>query len=520
MGIAAVVAALQCPRPDLNYELRITNQEDYGMNRDMFSLRYGQTGRMEFRIVTETGTAPELRGALMVDGRAVRLVPSGAAALLVPVVPPGVYLMEVRCGGATVLYSELEVKPSPLPLGDEAGVVQWTVNADLTQALAVVEVHLHEGPQGERGAQGERGEQGPQGAQGPQGERGAPLTYADLTEEQKVELAKTAREAVEAHAGDTTAHVTAEERAAWNGKLTPEALTEEREAVVELYASAGEKRLFMGNYVVISGARVPGGELLRVLSTATPSNIMPDGSAVGTQVLVLEQRESAGSPWREVGRSAVQVGEEELAGVTQPGPVWEFTGCELIEGQDLRIRYENEAGAVVPCFIYSFSVDDEVCCVYDNSTSSEQPGYLPSARFYLTQNVSKYATTGELNKHTADTVAHVTAEERAAWNAAGGGMKAIQTRMDASEETYINEDGYPLAKYGEVYIPESAPTGWYCVGTMLPDVAFGWVEHKQGERTLVWRPLLAQLSTTVYAPLEVIMTVPGWYTAEVPMICV
>ena len=123
----------------------------------MFSLRYGQTGRMEFRIVTETGTAPELRGALMVDGRAVRLEPSGAAALLVPVVPPGVYLMEVRCGGATVLYSELEVKPSPLPPGDEAGVVQWTVNADLTQALAVVEVHLHEGPQGEQGIQGVQG---------------------------------------------------------------------------------------------------------------------------------------------------------------------------------------------------------------------------------------------------------------------------------------------------------------------------------------------------------------------------
>lgn len=471
------------------------------MNRDMFSLRYGQTGRMEFRIVTETGTAPELRGALMVDGRAVRLVPSGAAALLVPVVPPGVYLMEVRCGGATVLYSELEVKPSPLPPGDEAGVVQWTVNADLTQPLAVVEVHLHEGPQGERGAQGERGEQGPQGEkgergeQGPQGEKGDAFKFSDLTEEQRAELAQPALDALDA-------------------------LTEERETVVELYASAGEKRFFAGNYVVISGARVPGGELLRVVSTAMPSNIMPDGSAAGTQLLVLEQRESAGAAWREVGRSVAKVGEEELAEVPQPVPVWEFTGCELIEGQDLRIRSENEAGAVVPCFIYSFSVDDEGCCVYDNSTSSEQPGYLASARFYLIQNVSKYATAGDLDKHTADTVAHVTAEERAAWNAAGGGMKAIQTRMYASEETYINDDGYPLAKYGEVYIPESAPTGWYCVGTMLPDVAFGWVEHKQGERTLVWRPLIAQLSTTVYAPLEAIMTVPGWYTAEVPMTCV
>ena len=516
MGIAAVVAALQCPRPDLNYELRITNQEDNDMNRDMFSLRYGQTGRMEFRIVTETGTAPELRGALMVDGRAVRLVPSGAAALLVPVVPPGVYLMEVRCGGATVLYSELEVKPSPLPPGDEAGVVQWTVNADLTQPLAVVEVHLHEGPQGERGAQGERGEQGPQGEKG---ERGAPLTYADLTEEQKVELAKSAREAVEAHEGDTTAHVTAEERAAWNGKLTPEALTEERETEVELSVPDGEARFFAGNYAVIDGARVPGGSLLRWVSAAQPSNSMPDGTASGTPVLVLEQRESVDAAWREVGRSAVKEGEERLADVPQPVPVWEFTECELVEGQDLRIRSENEVGAAVPCFIYSLSVADEGCCVYDNSTSSEEPGFLVPTRFYLTQVVERYANAGELDSHTADTVAHVTAEERAAWNAAGGGIKAIYTIMYAGEETYINEDGYPLAKYGEVYIPESAPTGWYCVGIPLLDVAFDWVEHKQGERTLVWRPLIAQLSTTKYAPLEVISPVPGLYTAETPKTC-
>ena len=125
-----------------------------------------------------------------------------------------------------------------------------------------------------------------------------------------------------------------------------------------------------------------------------------------------------------------------------------------------------------------------------------------------------------ISEHTGNSDIHVTAEEKQAWNAAGGGMKAIQTRMCASEETYINEDGYPLAKYGEVYIPESAPTGWYCVGTNLPDVAFNWVEHKQGERTLVWRPLIEQLSTIMYAPLEAIMTVPGWYTAEAPMVCV
>lgn len=475
------------------------------MNRDMFSLRYGQTGRMEFRIVTETGTAPELRGALMVDGRAVRLVPSGAAALLVPVVPPGVYLMEVRCGGATVLYSELEVKPSPLPLGDEAGVVQWTVNADLTQPLAVVEVHLHEGPQGERGAQGERGEQGPQGEKG---ERGAPLTYADLTEEQKVELAKSAREEVEAHAGDTTVHVTAEEKAAWNGKLTPEALTEERETEVELSVPDGEKYFCLGRYAVIDGARVPGGELLRFLCGFVPA------SETGAE-LVLEQRESEGAEWREVGRSTVILERVEFAGITNVNgaPIWEFTGCKLTAGQDLRMRYPS-----MNAFIYTHLLPEEGYYV-DSVADGEMHGFLVPTRFYLTQVVERYALAEDLTNHAADTVAHVTAEERAAWNAAGGGIKAIYTIMYAGEETYINEDGYPLAKYGEVYIPESAPTGWYCVGIPLLDVAFDWVEHKQGERTLVWRPLIAQLSTTKYAPLEVISPVPGLYTAETPKTC-
>lgn len=472
------------------------------MNRDMFSLRYGQTGRMEFRIVTENGTAPELRGALMVDGRAVRLVPSGAAALLVPVVPPGVYLLEVRCGGATVLYSELEVKPSPLPLGDEAGVVQWTVNADLTQALAVVEVHLHEGPQGERGAQGERGEQGPQGEKG---ERGAPLTYADLTEEQKVELAKTAREAVEAHAGDTTVHVTAEEKAAWNGKLTPEALTDEKESVDVV---AGTERKFcLGNYAVLAGAVVPGGTLKRLVVAIN-----------GQGALRLEQRESADTAWRVVAQTAEKLEEMETVN-GQNIPVWVFDGCELTAGQDLRISIVNEAGEQQACLIYSSGITTDSSCVYDNNAGGEQQGWAVLARFYVPQKVAKYATAGDLDKHTADTVAHVTAEERAAWNAAGGGIKAIYTIMYAGEETYINEDGYPLAKYGEVYIPESAPTGWYCVGIPLLDVAFDWVEHKQGERTLVWRPLIAQLSTTKYAPLEVISPVPGLYTAETPKTC-
>ena len=218
------------------------------------------------------------------------------------------------------------------------------------------------------------------------------------------------------HSENAEVHVSAVDRESWNGKLDQDAVMEERDAVVELYDAEAEKWFCAGNYAVISGSRVPGGELLRVTSAAMPSVNMPDGSAAGTRLLVLEQRESAGASWREVGRSAVQVGEEEFGAVASPVPVWEFTGCKLVEGQDLRIRSENEAGAVVPLFIYTYSVDDDGCYVYNNSTSAEQPGWLAVVKFYLTQNVSKYATAGELDKHTADTEVHVTADEKASWN--------------------------------------------------------------------------------------------------------
>lgn len=45
-----------------------------------------------------------------------------------------------------------------------------------------------QGVQGDKGEQGEQGEQGPQGIQGVKGDKGDPFTYADFTEEQKLEL--------------------------------------------------------------------------------------------------------------------------------------------------------------------------------------------------------------------------------------------------------------------------------------------------------------------------------------------
>lgn len=135
-----------------------------------FSLRHGQTGQLNFNIAAE-GDAPAVTGGVLVNGRNVPMVVGTDSVLLIPVLPPGVYLMEVRCGGATVLYSELEVLPSPLGRAD--GVVQWDVDADLTQDVATVNVVLKEGPQGRQGIQGPQGIQGVQGEKGEKGDTGA-----------------------------------------------------------------------------------------------------------------------------------------------------------------------------------------------------------------------------------------------------------------------------------------------------------------------------------------------------------
>ncbi|MBR5888646.1 MAG: hypothetical protein IKY92_01195, partial [Akkermansia sp.] len=128
------------------------------MMNEPFSLRHGQTGQLKFDFITSTGVPPVAVGGILVNGRNVPMVAGADSILYIPVLPPGVYLMEVRCNGATVLYAELEVLASPLGMAD--GVVMWSVTADLTQPLPVQQVVLHEGPQGEKGEPGAQGAPG------------------------------------------------------------------------------------------------------------------------------------------------------------------------------------------------------------------------------------------------------------------------------------------------------------------------------------------------------------------------
>lgn len=213
------------------------------MMNEPFSLRHGQTGQLKFDFITSTGVPPVAVGGILVNGRNVPMVAGADSILYIPVLPPGVYLMEVRCNGATVLYSELEVLASPLGMVD--GVVMWSVTADLTQPLPVQQVVLHEGPQGEKGEPGAQGAPGATAydmarAAGYEGteadflsgmkqvdaERAkAEQAVADADEQRRlaaVERAKAEKAAADAadnaaaaleHKADTVVHVTATEHA-------------------------------------------------------------------------------------------------------------------------------------------------------------------------------------------------------------------------------------------------------------------------------------------------------------------
>ncbi len=128
--------------------------------------------RVTCDITAPEGTDTTLSAYLVYEDESRPATLESAGVIIFPAVPYGHYAYEVRCGGKPVAFGHLLVRPSAFPHTD--GVVDYTLAADLTTTdAALVEITIAPGP---RGPQGEKGEQG------------EPLTYADLTEEQKEEL--------------------------------------------------------------------------------------------------------------------------------------------------------------------------------------------------------------------------------------------------------------------------------------------------------------------------------------------
>lgn len=157
------------------------------------TLTAGQSARLTFNITVPDGTAiPTLIGALTVRNQRVDMTTDGSSALIIPPLPPGVHLAEVRAGGTCILYGHIEVLPSPL--SNTTGIQDYTVDIDMTADVLTVNLTLAGGPAGEPGASayqiwlndgnsgtetdfladlvGPAGDPGPQGEPGPQGDPG------------------------------------------------------------------------------------------------------------------------------------------------------------------------------------------------------------------------------------------------------------------------------------------------------------------------------------------------------------
>ncbi len=137
--------------------------------------------RVTCNISAPQGVDTTLRAYLVYEGESRPATMESADVIIFPAVPYGHYAYEIRCGGKPVAFGHLLVRASAFPHTD--GVVDYALGANLSETEALsLSLSLTPGP---RGPQGEKGEPGAQGAPG---EKGAPLTYADLTPEQRAEL--------------------------------------------------------------------------------------------------------------------------------------------------------------------------------------------------------------------------------------------------------------------------------------------------------------------------------------------
>lgn len=138
--------------------------------------------RVTCNISAPEGVDTTLRAYLVYEGESRPATMESADVIIFPAVPYGHYAYEIRCGGKPVAFGHLLVRASAFPHTD--GVVDYALGADLSETEALsLSLSLTPGPRG------------------PKGEDGDPAVFAALVSE---------------HADDATAHVTPEERTAWN----------------------------------------------------------------------------------------------------------------------------------------------------------------------------------------------------------------------------------------------------------------------------------------------------------------
>ncbi|MBQ7023046.1 MAG: hypothetical protein IJN29_05655 [Akkermansia sp.] len=223
----------------------------------------------------------------------------------------------------------------------------------------------------EAGPRGPQGEQGPKGDKGDPGADGAPLTYADLTAEQKAELVST--------------------------------LAQEQ---VELTGTTGPGTADMCiRWAQISLAHEPG------LEGALREVAIPCRNSASAE-LDLQPRHLG--LWYEAADGSWPLLAVSTAPATQvPGQVttWPFAGVPMVPGRKLRVRLLAGAAGTwedSPLVLGGRGVADDSDGCYVQNTSGSSQNYKLEVRFTVSAGVDRFAPAA----HVADEVAHWTVEQK------------------------------------------------------------------------------------------------------------
>ena len=386
------------------------------------TMRAGQTGRLRFDIQPEGDYV--LAGAVRSCGGVAVAMEQRGGELFIPAgLAPGLHLLEVRASGRTVLYGGLEILPSPLAA--EEGETTWNVDADLSEEVAQITLTLSEGPSGPAGERGPAGPQGEPGTPGAPGEPGAPGKSA-------YELWLSAGNSGSLEDYLASLHPTPQDvREAVDTDL----FLPEREA---LSTPEGDGSGYM-NYLELDARHVPIGLLSRIDLRARITGANPSTFSY----LGLWEQSEDGTSWQHVGVSTDAPGQ-----AVGHDAIWHFDNLPL-HGRPLRLlamdtrestwRIGNKVG---------------ICTIATPDGDSTLTYYSGRAYRLLPQLTLHYRRPRELYapiEHTADTTAHLSAEEHA-WlaeqRAGNGGSSSIPVFQDYITVGYF--DRMPQTSPGEL----------------------------------------------------------------------
>lgn len=409
------------------------------MNCCALSLRAGQTGRLRFSISPEGDYT--LAGAVHAQGADVPMEADGDD-LLIPPLPVGLHLVEVRANGRTVLYGGLEALPSPLE--GTLGEVCWSIHADLAESVASISVSLAEGLPGPQGEPGEPGEDGTSAYEAwlAAGNDGSEADFL-------ASLRPTPDELEQAAEGALCDIVPAE-------SATP----------------AGTANATC-QYIELDAQHVPQGKLQSVSLRCRTGN-----NPAARSHLALWELGEDGETWSYLGSSS-----NAPAQTMNTTSVWEYEeGAISLAGRPLRLLPQAERsdaweiGPQLGVRTTPTPEGDATRC-YNNGTGY---AFLPELSIAARRPVPKYAPAA----HAEDATVHVTAEEREAWNAKAAA--AVDTAPKSGSANAVSSGGVydALHQLNRGRGDDSVAIGPYTSADEIESIAIGAYTTASGRQSI------------------------------------